>query len=68
MIHAYDEMYVEGAMIRIGDMLEYACLDCGYDPDGFWRMFLQSEVAHRFEIGDVSLVAGKLGIHGYIYY
>ena len=61
MIHAYDEMYVEGAMIRIGDMLEYACLDCGYDPDGFWRMFLQSKVAHRFEIGDVSLVAGKSG-------
>lgn len=50
MIHAYDEMYVEGAMIRMGDMLEYACLDCGYAPDGFWRMFLQSEVARRFDI------------------
>lgn len=61
MTHAYDEMYVEGAMIRMGDMLEYACLDCGYDPDGFWRMFIQSEVARRFEIGDVSVVAGKSG-------
>jgi len=61
MIHAYDEMYVEGAMIRMGDMLEYACLDCGYDPDGFWKMFLQSRVARRFEIGDVSVVAGKSG-------
>jgi DNA-binding XRE family transcriptional regulator len=61
MIHAYDEMYVEGAMIRMGDMLEYACLDCGYNPDGFWRMFLQSEVSRRFEIGDISVVAGKSG-------
>jgi DNA-binding transcriptional regulator YiaG len=54
-------MYVEGAMIRLGDMLEYACLDGGYDPDGFWRMFLQSEVARSFETGDVSVVAGKSG-------
>jgi DNA-binding transcriptional regulator YiaG len=42
-------------------MLEYACLDCGYDPDGFWKMFLYSEMARRFEIGDVSVVAGKSG-------
>lgn len=61
MIRAYDEMYMEGAMIRMGDMLEYACLDCGYDPDGFWKMFIQSGLARRFEIGDVSVVAGKSG-------
>lgn len=58
---AYDEMYVEGAMIRMGDMLEYASLDCGLDPDSFWKMFLQSGIADRFEIGDVSIVAGKSG-------
>lgn len=61
MIRAYDEMYVEGAMVRMGDMLEYACLDCGYDPDDFWKMFIQSGLARRFEIGDVSIVAGKSG-------
>lgn len=61
MIRAYDEMYLEGAMLRMGDMLEYACLDCGYDPDCFWKMFLQSGLARRFEIGDVSLIAGKSG-------
>jgi DNA-binding Xre family transcriptional regulator len=61
MIHAYDEMYVEGAMIRMGDMLEYACLDCGYDPDGFWKMFIQNDVSRSFEIGDISVVAGKSG-------
>lgn len=61
MIHAYDEIYVEGAMQRLGDMLEYACMDCGYDPDSFWKMFLDSGVARRFEIGDVSVIAGKSG-------
>lgn len=61
MTHAYDEMYVEGAMLRMGDMLEYACLDCGYDPDAFWKMFIQSGIARRFEVGDVSVVAGKSG-------
>lgn len=61
MIHAYDEMYVEGAMIRTGDMLEYACLDCGYDPDGFWKMFVQSDVARRFEAGEAAIVSGKSG-------
>lgn len=61
MIHAYDENYVEGAMIRMGDMLEYACLDLGYDPDGFFKMFILSGIARRFQIGDVSVVAGKSG-------
>ena len=61
MTHAYDEMYLEGAMVRIGDMLEYACLDCNYDPDSFWSMFIRSGIARRAEIGDVSIIAGKSG-------
>lgn len=61
MTHAYDEMYVDGAMIRLGDMLEYACLDFGYDPDAFFKMFIHSGYARRFEIGDVSVIAGKSG-------
>jgi DNA-binding XRE family transcriptional regulator len=60
-MHAYDEIYLDGAMIRMGDMLEYACLDCGYDPDSFWKMFLQSRIARHFETGDVSIIAGKSG-------
>ncbi len=62
MIHAYDEQYLEGAMIRLGDMLEYACLDCGYHPDVFWKMFLLSEFSKRFEIGDASVVSGRSGV------
>jgi DNA-binding Xre family transcriptional regulator len=54
-------MYLEGAMIRMGDMLEYACLDCGYDPDCFFKMFLQSNVARQFQIGNVAVIAGRSG-------
>ena len=61
MTHAYDEIYIEGAMIRIGDMLEYASLDLDYDPDCFWGMFIRTGIARRFEIGDVSVTAGKSG-------
>lgn len=61
MTHAYDEIYVEGAMIRMGDMFEYAGLDLGYDPDAFFKMFILSGYARRFEIGDVSVIAGKSG-------
>ncbi|MCR4675961.1 MAG: helix-turn-helix transcriptional regulator [Sphaerochaetaceae bacterium] len=61
MTRAYSEIYLEEAMIRLGDMLEYAVLDCGYDSDGFWQMFIQSSVSRRFETGDISLIAGKSG-------
>jgi DNA-binding XRE family transcriptional regulator len=61
MIRAYDEIYLEGAMIRMGDMFEYACLDLGFDPDCFFKMFIRSGLARRFETGDVSVIAGKSG-------
>ena len=61
MMHAYSEMYIEGAMIRLGDMLEYACLDCGYDPDAFWQLFLRSKIAVPFGNGDAKYVAGMSG-------
>lgn len=60
-MYAYDESYVEGAMIRLGDMIEYACLDMKYDPDSFFKMFIMSGIARRFEIGDVSIIAGRSG-------
>lgn len=60
-MYAYDESYIEGAMIRLGDMIEYACLDLNYDPDAYFKMFIMSGIARRFEIGDVSVVAGKSG-------
>lgn len=61
MTHAYDEIYVNSAMIRMGDMLEYATLDLGIEPDIFFKMFLESSYARKFEIGNPTIIAGKSG-------
>lgn len=62
MTHAYNEIYLESAMIRLGDMLEYACLDMEYDPDAFWKMFIHSGLSFSFELGNPSVVAGLSGV------
>ncbi len=35
-IHAYNESYLDDAMQNLGDMLDYALVDCGYAPDEFF--------------------------------
>lgn len=62
MIHAYSELYIEGAMIKLGDMLEYACIDCGYDLDAFWQLFLRSRVSIGIENGNPKYIAGMSGV------
>lgn len=61
MIHAYSEIYVDGAMTRMGDMMEYAVLDVGLDPDCFFKLFLNSSVSTSFEVGEARVVAGHSG-------
>ena len=61
MIHAYDENYLEKAMERLGDMIEYAVLDCNYNADIFFRLFIEIGVASRFEMGDPSILVGHSG-------
>ena len=36
MAHAYSESYLDDAMQNLGDMLDYAIVDCGYAPDEFF--------------------------------
>lgn len=62
MIHAYSELYIEGMMIKLGDMLEYACIDCGYDLDAFWQLFLRSRVSIGIENGNPKYIAGMSGV------
>lgn len=58
---AYDEIHLDESMIRLGNILEYACFDCGYDSDSFWKMFIHSGIARNFGIGDASVIAKKSG-------
>lgn len=48
-------------MNNLGDMLDYAVCDCGYDADVFFSLFISSGVAAEFEIGNPKFVAGMSG-------
>ena len=61
MTRAYEEMYIDDAMNNLGDMLDYAVNDCGYDAGEFFAQFIVSGVAAAFERGNPKYVAGLSG-------
>lgn len=61
MTRAYSETYLNDAMNNLGDMLDYAVNDCGYDAEGFFTHFIISGVATAFEKGNPKYVAGLSG-------
>lgn len=61
MTHAYDELYLPLAMRISGDMYDYAVNTLSRNIDEFFRMFILSGMAHQFEIGNPTYVAGKNG-------
>jgi len=58
---AYEEIYLDDAMNNLGDMLDYAVNDCGYDCEEFFTHFIISGVAAAFERGNPKYVAGLSG-------
>ena len=58
---AYSESYLDDAMQNLGDMVEYAVCDCGYDPDEFFGWFISSGVASKFEKGNPKFITGMSG-------
>ncbi len=43
---AYEETYLNDAMNNLGDMLDYAVNDCGYDPEVFFGYLLKVAAVH----------------------
>ena len=62
MITAYNESYLDDAMANLGDMIEYAVCDLGYEPDIFFNWFISSGVAEKFEKGNPKYIVGMSGI------
>lgn len=62
MTHAYSKSYLDDAMQNLGDMLDYAIVDCGYAPDEFFSWFISSGIAKKFEKDNPKYVAGMSGI------
>ncbi len=60
-MNAYSELYLDDAMHNLGDMMEYAVCDLGFDPDAFFGWFISSGVAAKFERGNPKYVAGMSG-------
>lgn len=61
MMNAYNELYLDDAMNNLGDMVEYAVCDLGYEPDQFFEWFISSGIADKFEKGNPKYVAGMSG-------
>ena len=61
MIRAYDELYLERARSVMAHMLDYAVHGLGYGLKEFFERFLVSDICHKFERGQASVIAGKSG-------
>lgn len=61
MTNAYNESYLDDAMANLGDMVEYAVCDLGFDPDEFFGWFLSSGIASKFEKGNPKYITGMSG-------
>ena len=48
MICAYDKVYLNMAQRVMGNMLNYAVYDCGYELSEYYNIFLESGYSERF--------------------
>uniref|UniRef100_UPI003FF0DCE1 helix-turn-helix domain-containing protein n=1 Tax=Agathobacter sp. TaxID=2021311 RepID=UPI003FF0DCE1 len=62
MMRAYDELYLGKARMTLAWMFDYAVNGCRIEIEDFYRMFLMSSYARRFETGNCSVVAGLSGV------
>lgn len=62
MMSAYDELYLGKARMTLAWMFDYAVNGCRIEIEDFYRMFLMSSYARRFETGNCSVVAGLSGV------
>ncbi len=62
MMRAYDELYLGKARMTLAWMFDYAVNGCLIEIEDFYRMFLMSSYARRFETGNCSVVAGLSGV------
>ncbi|MDD6528022.1 MAG: helix-turn-helix transcriptional regulator [Oscillospiraceae bacterium] len=61
MTTAYNELYLDDAMSNLGDMIEYAVCDLGFDADEFFGWFISSGIASKFEKGNPKYITGMSG-------
>ena len=61
MIYSYDKVYLRIAQRVLGEMLNYAVYDCGYELNEYYRLFTESSYSERFSKGGPFVIAGMSG-------
>ncbi len=61
MTRAYSDVYLDEAVIGLGEAVEYADYACGIGMDRFMSYFIVSGFAERFGDGDPRVIAGMDG-------
>lgn len=61
MTTAYNGLYLSDAMNNLGDMVDFAVRDLGFEPDAFFGWFISSGIASKFEKGNPKYIAGMSG-------
>ena len=61
MNYAYDKLYVPLAQRVMGDMYDYAVNELSMKIQEFHKMFIVGGMAHQFEMGNPTYIAGKNG-------
>ena len=60
-IRAYNELYLNDAIINLANAFDYAINVCKQEPNWFARLFVQSGIAAQFERGNPGVISGKSG-------
>ena len=62
MIRAYNELYLSDARRLLANSFDYSVYSLGIPIEQYYKMFIKSDLATRFEKGDPFILAGKSGI------
>ena len=58
MIHAYDDQYLDDAMICLGEAMDYVANICQIEMDRFLELFIGTGYAEQFGAGVPKYVSG----------
>ncbi len=62
MIRAYSELYLSDARRSLANSLDYAVYTLGCSLSDYYDLFVNSDIATRFEKGDPFIISGHSGI------
>lgn len=62
MIRAYNELYLSDARRTLASSFDHAVYTLGYELPKYYRFFMNTDTAHRFENGDPFIISGMSGV------